>query len=181
MRGEPHRDASSRADTDQVDAFQWRSTVAVQQRPPGEPVLHHHESARRKLALEHVPDPLIRRRGGAPRHRDGGEQRSVVRHVATSFTTRSRSDAATGASGGRTGPPYNPPPTASMAAFTPAGPSFPTTSRSSGASRSWSLDRKSTRLNSSPVSISYAVFCLKKKKRSIFLSFLHPKKHQLID
>src|SRR5438067_3262453 len=28
------------------------------------------------------------------------------------------------------------------------------------------LDRKSTRLNSSHVSISYAVFCLKKKKRS---------------
>src|SRR5699024_9113155 len=29
----------------------------------------------------------------------------------------------------------------------------------------WSQDRKSTRLNSSHVSISYAVFCLKKKKR----------------
>src|SRR5699024_12131038 len=28
------------------------------------------------------------------------------------------------------------------------------------------LDRKSTRLNSSHVSISYAVFCLKKKKKS---------------
>src|SRR5437660_6210372 len=28
------------------------------------------------------------------------------------------------------------------------------------------LDRKSTRLNSSHVAISYAVFCLKKKKRS---------------
>src|SRR5438067_4296315 len=28
-----------------------------------------------------------------------------------------------------------------------------------------SLDRKSTRLNSSHVSISYAVFCLKKKKK----------------
>src|SRR5699024_11589067 len=27
----------------------------------------------------------------------------------------------------------------------------------------WALDRKSTRLNSSHVSISYAVFCLKKK------------------
>src|SRR5699024_12782748 len=39
-----------------------------------------------------------------------------------------------------------------------------------GALNSWaswrtiSLDRKSTRLNSSHVSISYAVFCLKKKK-----------------
>src|SRR5699024_12217980 len=31
--------------------------------------------------------------------------------------------------------------------------------------RSIGIDRKSTRLNSSHVSISYAVFCLKKKKR----------------
>src|SRR3712207_6906377 len=30
------------------------------------------------------------------------------------------------------------------------------------------LDRKSTRLNSSHANISYAVFCLKKKKKSIF-------------
>src|SRR5699024_12795998 len=30
-----------------------------------------------------------------------------------------------------------------------------------------SIDRKSTRLNSSHVSISYAVFCLKKKKKSL--------------
>src|SRR5690625_5368500 len=29
----------------------------------------------------------------------------------------------------------------------------------------WDTDRKSTRLNSSHVAISYAVFCLKKKKR----------------
>src|SRR5437870_9513935 len=29
----------------------------------------------------------------------------------------------------------------------------------------WTRDRKSTRLNSSHVAISYAVFCLKKKKR----------------
>src|SRR5699024_3026650 len=37
------------------------------------------------------------------------------------------------------------------------------------------IDRKSTRLNSSHVSISYAVFCLKKKKNVIYfylLSFL---------
>src|SRR3712207_7395472 len=33
------------------------------------------------------------------------------------------------------------------------------------------LDRKSTRLNSSHANISYAVFCLKKKK-NIYLSFL---------
>src|SRR5207245_3313807 len=31
----------------------------------------------------------------------------------------------------------------------------------------WKRDRKSTRLNSSHGSISYAVFCLKKKKRNI--------------
>src|SRR5690349_22102734 len=36
-----------------------------------------------------------------------------------------------------------------------------------------SIDRKSTRLNSSHVEISYAVFCLKKKKekKRIFLSY----------
>src|SRR3712207_8049604 len=33
-----------------------------------------------------------------------------------------------------------------------------------------SLDRKSTRLNSSHANISYAVFCLKKKKKSIVKS-----------
>src|SRR5438445_2950508 len=31
-------------------------------------------------------------------------------------------------------------------------------------SKSWTSDRKSTRLNSSHANISYAVFCLKKKK-----------------
>src|SRR3712207_7155611 len=37
------------------------------------------------------------------------------------------------------------------------------------------LDRKSTRLNSSHANISYAVFCLKKKKNTIeeFVSFLY--------
>src|SRR5438067_4498022 len=34
-------------------------------------------------------------------------------------------------------------------------------------------DRKSTRLNSSHVSISYAVFCLKKKKKRVELFGLH--------
>src|SRR5690625_6299976 len=34
-----------------------------------------------------------------------------------------------------------------------------------GSSSKWSRDRKSTRLNSSHVAISYAVFCLKKKIR----------------
>src|SRR5699024_11257779 len=36
----------------------------------------------------------------------------------------------------------------------------------------WILDRKSTRLNSSHVSISYAVFCLKKKNK-INIYYLH--------
>src|SRR5205814_7870673 len=33
-------------------------------------------------------------------------------------------------------------------------------------------DRKSTRLNSSHLGISYAVFCLKKKKPNVYVSFL---------
>src|SRR6266513_4531627 len=37
-------------------------------------------------------------------------------------------------------------------------------------------DRKSTRLNSSHVSISYAVFCLKKKKKSTFVFVIKKKK-----
>src|SRR3989442_10459596 len=40
------------------------------------------------------------------------------------------------------------------------------TRRASGGRRRPSGDRKSTRLNSSHVRISYAVFCLKKKKKS---------------
>src|SRR2546428_9508923 len=50
---------------------------------------------------------------------------------------------------------------------TPRGPSSP---RHGGSHRRWErngdspLDRKSTRLNSSHDQISYAVFCLKKKK-----------------
>src|SRR2546430_7569620 len=34
-----------------------------------------------------------------------------------------------------------------------------------------SLDRKSTRLNSSHSQISYAVFCLKKKKKNIYTNY----------
>src|SRR3712207_8895207 len=37
------------------------------------------------------------------------------------------------------------------------------------ASSAWSeIDRKSTRLNSSHANISYAVFCLKKKKKKVY-------------
>src|SRR3989442_10710695 len=41
------------------------------------------------------------------------------------------------------------------------------------------LDRKSTRLNSSHVRISYAVFCLKKKKKKIFYTNLNINKKKL--
>src|SRR5215203_6419839 len=39
------------------------------------------------------------------------------------------------------------------------------------------LDRKSTRLNSSHANISYAVFCLKKKKNKRLYSSLQKKQH----
>src|SRR3712207_6874887 len=39
--------------------------------------------------------------------------------------------------------------------------------RSARTARALSADRKSTRLNSSHANISYAVFCLKKKKRKL--------------
>src|SRR5437868_10929646 len=55
------------------------------------------------------------------------------------------------------------------AIFNPS-PSFPTTAEAgTRQSLNSSVDRKSTRLNSSHVSISYAVFCLKKKKNTSFL------------
>src|SRR2546430_8994465 len=41
-----------------------------------------------------------------------------------------------------------------------------------GATRAHQIDRKSTRLNSSHSQISYAVFCLKKKKKSTYTSLL---------
>src|SRR5688572_32601351 len=47
----------------------------------------------------------------------------------------------------------------------PLSPSFPFSLPSPFFLPSFSLDRKSTRLNSSHSQISYAVFCLKKKKK----------------
>src|SRR5690349_23898625 len=47
----------------------------------------------------------------------------------------------------------------------------PLSPRRGGADRQLSGDRKSTRLNSSHVEISYAVFCLKKKKKISYLSY----------
>src|SRR6267142_4953804 len=43
---------------------------------------------------------------------------------------------------------------------------------------SYETDRKSTRLNSSHMSISYAVFCLKKKKKQIEIRSLTNRKHK---
>src|SRR5215510_14296764 len=40
-------------------------------------------------------------------------------------------------------------------------------------------DRKSTRLNSSHVAISYAVFCLKKKKKNFTIYFYNKKKKKI--
>src|SRR3989441_7325417 len=139
MRSQPHRDPSPRADTNEVDALERRPPPAVEQRSPREAGLPDDEPPRRKLAFQHSPDVQMGGRAAQARNREGGEQLAIIRHAATSFATRSRSEAATGARGGRTRPPYSPPPTASMAAFTPAGPSFPTISRSSGARRSWSF------------------------------------------
>src|SRR2546426_2107361 len=43
------------------------------------------------------------------------------------------------------------------------------------------IDRKSTRLNSSHLVISYAVFCLKKKKKEKKYTMLHTKKTVVTD
>src|SRR5256885_7109357 len=43
------------------------------------------------------------------------------------------------------------------------------------------LDRKSTRLNSSHLVISYAVFCLKKKKKKSHYVYLKPEKNKLLE
>src|SRR6266576_1028999 len=43
----------------------------------------------------------------------------------------------------------------------------------------YGLDRKSTRLNSSHVEISYAVFCLKKKKKNLYTHLLKKKKKNI--
>src|SRR5438477_8525073 len=66
------------------------------------------------------------------------------------------------------------PPRSTLFPYTTLFRSFPTDAfrrvlnqviRDEGAS-TWLRDRKSTRLNSSHMSISYAVFCLKKKKKA---------------
>src|SRR2546426_8304092 len=132
MRSQPHRDPSPRADTNEVDALERRPPPAVEQRSPREAVFHDDEAPRCKLAFQHFPDLQIGSRAAQARNRDGGEQLAIVRHAATSFATRSRSEAATGASGGGPRPPHNPPPPAALAALPPAGPGLPTTFLSRG-------------------------------------------------
>src|SRR6266702_979282 len=58
---------------------------------------------------------------------------------------------------------------------------FPVTSSWSSSTLTWNgvsglTDRKSTRLNSSHVAISYAVFCLKQKNTTLFILVLKKKK-----
>src|SRR3989442_6749922 len=53
-------------------------------------------------------------------------------------------------------------------------PQHPNGRFEAGRSVTIEADRKSTRLNSSHVRISYAVFCLKKKKRSPCLALFSP-------
>src|SRR3712207_7161126 len=60
-------------------------------------------------------------------------------------------------------------PAASGERLTRGGPAVPPPG--SGGSAPQVLDRKSTRLNSSHANISYAVFCLKKKKKCAFIDY----------
>src|SRR6266511_4711722 len=79
---------------------------------------------------------------------------------------------------------YNAPATDGRATTTrsrPSGISLPSSRRASRSSRLARLratDRKSTRLNSSHVKISYAVFCLKKKKKKKLKKKIKKKKNK---
>src|SRR5205814_9144521 len=61
-------------------------------------------------------------------------------------------------------------------ALSPSAP--PSTTSAVGLSRPPARDRKSTRLNSSHLGISYAVFCLKKKKINETYSSFNHKEHK---
>src|SRR5438270_5276995 len=72
-----------------------------------------------------------------------------------------------------------------VAPVAPAAPVAPTLSCCANGSLVWnrlkaSRDRKSTRLNSSHSQISYAVFCLKKKKKTKILSIQTQATHHII-
>src|SRR5699024_11217627 len=91
-----------------------------------------------------------------------------------SFPTRRSSDLRPATVGAR----YRPGPAAyrSGVAADPAGtlvqPPIGSVSPRPSYAADWWLDRKSTRLNSSHVSISYAVFCLKKKNNYMKIHFV---------
>src|SRR5437870_6714815 len=60
-------------------------------------------------------------------------------------------------------------------------PLFPQNRREAGDNLRGVRDRKSTRLNSSHVAISYAVFCLKKKKKKKFSANIKQKLQTIIN
>src|SRR5204862_7409499 len=85
---------------------------------------------------------------------------SSDRPYSHSLPTRRSSDLPTGARGRRRG--WSPSGAGGTRRPPPVPARTPATTRRGGTPR----DRKSTRLNSSHVEISYAVFCLKKKKKT---------------
>src|SRR3989441_1789644 len=93
---------------------------------------------RRELALQDGAEAGVVDRADQAGDRDLLEQRALIRHPQTSCATCARSASLSDASGARTGPPYSPSATASIAAFTPAGPCLATISLSSGTSLSCS-------------------------------------------
>src|SRR5256885_11846554 len=62
-----------------------------------------------------------------------------------------------------------------------AGPFFIAKTSQAAFARFEKLDRKSTRLNSSHLVISYAVFCLKKKKNNYINTCIHSHEHLMND
>src|SRR5436853_3780640 len=106
----------------------------------------------------------------------GAESRSTVRGAVGSQTKRARhaSHARVAPIDSHATPHGNPHPPRSRTAFPPAPPG----GHSGGGARrrGGCGDRKSTRLNSSHLGISYAVFCLKKKKDTLTsLTRYHPR------
>src|SRR5256886_17229991 len=110
MPRQPRRNAGARADRDEVDTFQRDASEMVQVRPACEAVLHDHEPTGAELPLESLPDLMVECRPRAARDREGGEQRPIIRHAATSFASRPLSAGAAGPHGAPTGPPEDPPP-----------------------------------------------------------------------
>src|SRR3712207_6995671 len=82
------------------------------------------------------------------------------------YTTLFRSPSVTGL---RKSTPLSADPVAELSLLSGVGAGPPPDGVRGGAGRPiWRRDRKSTRLNSSHANISYAVFCLKKKKEILY-------------